>query len=69
MPLVMLSYWLKGLLDEIRTYTPKLMRKHIWNINELMEMTGKNREETENIMNHVLDASFIVDQKNIEKQD
>lgn len=69
MPLIMLSYWLKGMLDEIRTYTPKLMRKHIWNINELMEMTGKDRKETEAIMNHVLDASFIVDQKNIEKQD
>ena len=69
MPLVILSYWLKSLLDEIRTYTPKLMKKHIWKINELMEMTGKDRKDTEMIMNHVLDASFIVDQKNIEKED
>ena len=68
-PLVILTYWLRQLLDELRIYPSKLMKKHIWNINELMEMTGKDRKETENIMNHVLESCFIVDNKNILKDE
>ena len=68
-PLVILTYWLRQLLDELRVYPSKLMKKHIWNINELMEMTGKDRKETENIMNHVLESCFIVDNKNILKDE
>lgn len=62
-PLVMLTLVFKQLLDELRIY-PKLLReKHIWSIDELMKMTKKDRKETENIMNHVLDSAFIVDNK------
>ena len=68
-PLVILTYWLRQLLDELRVYPSKLMKKHIWNINELMEMTGKDRKETENIMNHVLESCFIVGNKNILKDE
>ena len=64
-PLLMLSYWLKELLDELRIYPAKLMKKHIWTLKELMEMTGKDRKETERIMTHVLESCFIVDQKNV----
>ena len=64
-PLLMLSYWLKELLDELRIYPAKLMKKHIWSLKELMEMTGKDRKETERIMTHVLESCFVVDQKNI----
>lgn len=64
-PLLILSYWLKELLDELRIYPAKLMKKHIWSLKELMEMTGKDRKETERIMTHVLESCFVVDQKNI----
>ena len=63
-PLLMLSYWLKELLDELRIYPAKLMKKHIWTLKELMEMTGKDQKETERIMTHVLESCFIVDRKN-----
>ena len=64
-PLIILAYWLKELLDELRVYPAKLMKKHIWTIKELMEMTGKDRNETERIMSHVFESCFEVDQKNI----
>ena len=63
-PLIILSYIFKQLLDELRVYPKKLMEKHIWTIDELMKLTNKNRKETENIMNHVLESCFIVDNKN-----
>ena len=64
-PLIMLAYLFKQLLDELRIYPKKLMEKHIWKIEELMKLTGKDRKETENIISHVLEAAFIVDDKNI----
>ena len=64
-PLVILIVFIKQLLDELRIYPKLLAKKHIWSIEELMEMTKKNRTETENIMNHVLDSCFIVDKRNI----
>ena len=64
-PLIMLAYLFKQLLDELRIYPKKLMEKHVWKIEELMKMTGKDRKETENIISHVLEAAFIVDDKNI----
>ena len=64
-PLIMVCYLYKQLLDELRIYPKKLMEKHIWKIEELMQMTGKDRTETENIISHVLEASFIVDDRNI----
>ena len=63
-PLIILSYIFKQLLDELRVYPKKLMEKHIWTIDELMKLTNKDRKETENIMNHVLESCFIVDIKN-----
>ena len=65
MPLVIIAYWLRELLNELRVYPPKLMKKHIWNIRDLMELTGKDRKETERIMSHVLESCFEVDRKNI----
>jgi len=62
--LIILSYIFKQLLDELRVYPKKLMEKHIWTIDELMKLTNKDRKETENIMNHVLESCFIVDNKN-----
>ena len=64
-PLIMIAYWLRELLDELRIYPPKLMKKHIWSLKELMEMTGKNENETKRIMSHVFESCFEVDQKNI----
>lgn len=63
-PLIIISYIFKQLLDELRVYPKKLMEKHIWTIDELMKLTNKDRKETENIMNHVLESCFIVDNKN-----
>ena len=63
-PLIILSYIFKQLLEELRVYPKKLMEKHIWTIDELMKLTNKDRKETENIMNHVLESCFIVDNKN-----
>ena len=64
-PLVMLCYWVKELLDELRIYPSKLMKKHIWTLKELMELTGKDEKDTKRIMDHVFESCFIVDQKNL----
>ncbi len=64
-PLIMVAYLFKQLLDELRIYPEKLLTKHVWKIEELMQLTGKDRKETENIISHVLEAAFIVDDKNI----
>lgn len=66
-PLIMLSYWLKEMLDELRVYPAKLMKKHIWSMKELMELTGKDEKETQKIMDRVLEACFIVDPKNVKE--
>ena len=66
-PLIILAYWVKELLDELRVYPQKLMKKHVWTIKELMELTGKDRKETERIMNHVLESCFQIDRKNIKE--
>lgn len=66
-PMVILAYIFKQLLDELRTYPKLLNKKHIWKIEELMQMTHKNRQETENIMNHVLESAFYVDDSCIKK--
>jgi hypothetical protein len=66
-PLIMLAYWLKELLDELRVYPAKLMKKHSWTLKELMEMTGKDQKETERIMSHVFESCFVVDHKNVKE--
>ena len=66
-PLVIITYFFRQLLDELRKYPKLLMKKHIWTIKELMELTGKDQKETENIISHVLESSFIVDNKNTVK--
>jgi len=64
-PLVMLCYWVKELLDELRIYPSKLMKKHIWTLKELMELTGKDEKNTKRIMDHVFESCFVIDQKNL----
>lgn len=66
-PLIVLAYIFKGLLNELRIYPKQLSKKHSWTIEELMAMTKKGRSETENIMNHVLESAFYVDDKCIKK--
>ena len=66
-PLTIIAYFFKQLLDELRIYPQKLMKKHIWKIEELMEMTKKDRKETENIMSHVFESCFEIDKDNILK--
>ena len=63
MVLIILCYWVKELLDEIRIYPEKLMKKHIWTLKELMEMTGKDEKETKRIMTRVFESCFVVDPK------
>ena len=67
-PLTILAYIFRQLLDELRKYPKLLMKKHIWNIKELMELTGKDQKETENIMSHVFESCFVIDDKNIIKE-
>jgi len=64
-PLVILCYFLKELLDELRIYPKLLMKKHIWTLDELMKLTNKDEDKTKKIISHVLESSFIVDKKNI----
>ena len=66
-PLVIIAYFIKQLLDELKNYPKLLRKKHIWEIDELMKMTKKDRKQTEDIMNHVLESAFIVDEKCIKK--
>ena len=66
-PLIILAYWLKELLDELRIYPAKLMKKHIWTLKDLMELTGKDQKETERIMTHVFESCFVVDNRNIKE--
>ena len=66
-PLLMLIVVFKQLLDELRIYPKLLDKQHIWTIDELMKLTKKDRKETENIMSHVFESCYIVDEKNILK--
>ena len=67
-PLTIIAYIFRQLLDELRKYPKLLMKKHIWTIKELMELTGKDQKETENIMSHVFESCFVIDEKNIIKE-
>lgn len=67
LPLVIIALIFKQLLDELRIYPKKLMKKKVWTIEELMALTKKDRKETENIMTHVFESCFIVDVKNIKQ--
>ena len=68
-PLAMVAIVLTQMLREIRTYTLPLMKKSEWTIEELMELTGKDREETERIISRVLEVSFTVDMSCIKNAD
>ena len=48
------------LLRELRVYPPKLLKQNVWTIEELMELTHKDRKETEQIITRVLEACFTV---------
>ena len=60
MPLIILAYWIREMLEELRIYPQKLLKKKVWTIEEMMELSGKDRNETEKIMSRVLDACFKV---------
>ncbi len=68
-PLAMIAVILIQMLREIRTYTTKLLKKSTWTIEELMEMTGKDRKETERIISRVLEVSFVVEMSCIKNAD
>lgn len=65
LPLIIIAYIFKQLLNELRIYPKKLLQKNVWTIQELMELTKKDQKETEHIMTHVLESCFIVDINNI----
>ena len=60
-PLAVIAVVLYQLLRELRTYPTKLLKQNVWTIEELMAITGKNRQETEQIITRVLEACFKVD--------
>ncbi len=68
-PLAMIAVILIQMLREIRTYTKQLLKKSTWTIEELMEMTGKDRKETERIISRVLEVSFVVEMSCIKNAD
>ncbi len=51
------------LLRELRKYPPLLIKQNEWTIEELCELTGKNRRETEQIITRVLEACFTVSEE------
>ena len=60
-PLIILAYFVLQPLKELRIYIPKLAKQQSWTLEEMMQMTGKNRDETKHIMTRVLESGFIVD--------
>ena len=68
-PLAMIAIILIQMLREIRTYTKALLKKSTWTIEELMELTGKDRKETERIISRVLEVSFTVEMSCIKNAD
>ena len=69
LPLAMIAIILIQMLREIRTYTKELLKKSTWTIEELMQMTGKDRKETERIISRVLEVSFVVEMSCIKNAD
>ena len=68
-PLVMIALILIQMLREIRTFTKALLKKSTWTIEEFMELTGKDRKETERIISRVLEVSFVVEMSCIKNAD
>lgn len=64
-PLIVLASFLYSLLRELWVYPKKLLQKSTWTIEELMELTKKDREQTEHIITRVLESSFVVSDENI----
>lgn len=61
LPFSVVAVILYQMLNEIRRYPPKLVKQNVWTIDELMALTGKDRQETERIITRVLEACFVVD--------
>lgn len=59
-PLAVFAILFYQLLRELRTYPMKLIKQNVWTIDELMALTGKSRQETEQIITRVLEACFTV---------
>jgi len=64
-PLIIISIFIKDLLNELRIYPKLLLKKKTWTLKEFMALTKKDENETKRIITRVLEASFIVDIKNI----
>lgn len=60
-PFVLLALLMQSLLKELRFYTKALLKKSTWPLEELMELTQKDRQETERIITRVLESSFVVE--------
>ena len=61
MPLIILAYFILQPLKELRTYVPLIAKKATWTLEEMMQLTKKDREQTEKIMTRVLESGFVVD--------
>ena len=61
LPLAIIAIFIIELMRELRTYTSKQAEKPVWTMEELMELTGKDRKHTEQIISHVLESCFTVD--------
>ena len=58
-PFVLLALLMQSLLKELRFYTKALLKKSTWTLEELMELTQKDRQETERIITRVLEAPLL----------
>lgn len=68
-PLILFAMLMASMLKEILIYTKILLRKSVWNIEELMKITKKDRRETERIITRVLEVGFVVDTQCIKNTD
>jgi len=66
-PLVIISIFVKDMLNELRVYPPKLCEKNTWTLEELMALTKKDEKQTIGIMTRVLESCFKVDINNIKQ--
>ena len=60
-PFILLALLMQSLLKELRIYTKALLKKSTWTLDELMNLTQKNQQETERIITRVLESSFVVE--------
>lgn len=64
-PILLITLLFYSLLKELSVYTPKLLKKPVWTLRELMALTKKDEQETRRIMTRVLETAFILDEGSI----